>query len=99
MRSVKIADAKNNLSRHLAYVKRGGRVRIFDRETPVADLVPVDVSTVSTADDQLLADLERKGLVRRGGTGPLPRELTRPGPSDRAAHLRRALLEERKRSR
>jgi antitoxin (DNA-binding transcriptional repressor) of toxin-antitoxin stability system len=99
MRSVKIGEAKNNFSRHLAYVKRGGRVRIFDRDKPVADLVPVDTSEASTADDELLADLERSGLVRRGKSGPLPREILTPGPRDPSARLLQALLEERRRSR
>ena len=99
MRSVKIGDAKNNLSRHLAYVRRGGRVRIFDRDTPVADLVPVEQVDPSDADAQLLAELERAGLVRRGESAALPRDLLRPGPRDQKARLRHALLEERRRSR
>lgn len=99
MRSVKIAEAKNNLSRHLAYVKRGGRVRIFDRDKPVADLVPVEASSATGTDEELLADLERSGMLRRGKPGPLPREILAPGPRDRGARLRRALLEERRRSR
>jgi antitoxin (DNA-binding transcriptional repressor) of toxin-antitoxin stability system len=98
MRSVKIAEAKNNFSRHLAYVKRGGRVRIFDRDKPVADLVPVEASSTSS-DEELLADLERSGLARRGDPGPLPREILTPGPRDRGARLRNALLAERRRSR
>jgi antitoxin (DNA-binding transcriptional repressor) of toxin-antitoxin stability system len=97
VKSVKIADAKNHLSRHLAYVKRGGRVRIFDRDTPVADLVPVEPSSKSV-DHELLADLERSGLARRGAPGPFPRDVLRPGPSDRGSRLRRALLEERRKS-
>jgi antitoxin (DNA-binding transcriptional repressor) of toxin-antitoxin stability system len=99
MRSVKIADAKNNLSRHLAYVRRGGRIRIFDRDTAVADLVPVEPVPASDADGRLLADLERAGLVRRGKPGPLPRDLLHAGPADSKERLLRALLEERKRSR
>jgi antitoxin (DNA-binding transcriptional repressor) of toxin-antitoxin stability system len=99
VRIVKIAEAKNNLSRHLAYVKRGGRVRILDRDTPVADLVPVEASSAATADAELLADLERSGLGRRGKPGPLPRGILTPGPRDKGARLRNALLEERQRSR
>jgi prevent-host-death family protein len=38
--TVKIADLKNNLSRHLARVRRGGELTVFDRETPVARIVP-----------------------------------------------------------
>ena len=40
MQPVKIADLKNNLSRHLARVRRGGEITVFDRDTPVARIVP-----------------------------------------------------------
>jgi prevent-host-death family protein len=40
MQTVKIADLKNNLSRHLARVKRGGELTVLDRNTPVARIVP-----------------------------------------------------------
>src|SRR5688572_27519366 len=96
MRTVKISDAKNNLSRHIEYVKRGGRVRILDRDVPVADLVPIDPARGDEADEIL--DLERRGIARRGKAGPLPRDLLLPGPGRRAGVLR-ALLEERESSR
>jgi prevent-host-death family protein len=65
MKRVTITDAKNNLSRHLQYVRRGGRVRILDRDTPVADLVPIAPETIDEVDDeQLVASLVRRGLVR-----------------------------------
>ena|SRR5450432_74388 len=95
MRIVKIADAKNNLSRHLRDVRRRGRVRILDRDTPVADLVPVE--PLGAGDDALsLADLERRGLIRRGVGGPLPRWVLQPGPADPKGRALAALLEERK---
>jgi prevent-host-death family protein len=40
MQAVKIADLKNNLSRHLARVKRGGELTVMDRNTPIARIVP-----------------------------------------------------------
>jgi prevent-host-death family protein len=40
MQAVKIADLKNNLSRHLARVRRGGELTVLDRDTPVARIVP-----------------------------------------------------------
>jgi|GEM_PF-960958 antitoxin (DNA-binding transcriptional repressor) of toxin-antitoxin stability system len=99
MRVVKVGDAKNNLSRHLAYVQRGGRVRILQRDLPVADLVPIDSVPVASSEEADLARLERLGLIRRGNQGPLPRELMRAGPSTKRARVTEALLNERRSSR
>jgi antitoxin (DNA-binding transcriptional repressor) of toxin-antitoxin stability system len=99
MKQVKISDAKNNLSRHLDYVRRGGRIRILDRDTPVADLVPVQASPEGDDDAQLLASLERRGLLRRGEGGPLPRDLFRPGPGGPRSGVLASLLAERRSTR
>ena len=40
MNAVKIADLKNNLSRHLLHVRKGGEITVLDRDTPVARIVP-----------------------------------------------------------
>jgi prevent-host-death family protein len=40
MQAVKIADLKNNLSRHLAHVRKGGELTVLDRNTPVALIIP-----------------------------------------------------------
>lgn len=78
MRQVKIADLKNNLSRHLLHVRAGGDLVVLDRNTPVARLVPFDSATApreraAKADaywtDDRLADLERRGTVARGRSG------------------------------
>jgi antitoxin (DNA-binding transcriptional repressor) of toxin-antitoxin stability system len=98
MKSVKISELKNNLSRFLAYVKRGGTVRVFDRETPIADLTPCVAHATDPGDDgaeALLQALERDGIVQRG-TGKLPADfLKRKLPKAKASVLR-ALLDERK---
>ncbi len=36
----KIADLKNNLSQYLAKARRGAEIVVYDRDTPVARLVP-----------------------------------------------------------
>ena len=96
MRTVKISQAKDQLSRHIAYVRQGGRVRIMDRDVPVADLVPVETALDGGADEALLADLERRGVVRRGSPKRLPADLLRPGPCAREGSVVDALLRERK---
>ena len=40
MRTAKISELKARLSAHIAFVKNGEEVLIFDRNTPVARLVP-----------------------------------------------------------
>jgi prevent-host-death family protein len=42
MNAVKIADLKNNLSRHLARVRRGGSLTVLDRNAPIARIVPIE---------------------------------------------------------
>jgi prevent-host-death family protein len=97
MKRVKVSDAKANLSRHLEYVRRGGRIRIVHRNAPIADLVPIELDE---RDDWGHDELERKGLLRRGKGGPLPAGLMRPGPRPRrSASGVAALLEERRRDR
>ncbi len=94
-----MADAKNNLSRHLAYVQRGGHIRILLRDIPVADLVPVDSSVDTKLEDKDLVRLERLGVLRRGKPGPVPRELLRPGPNASRASVTEALIDQRRSSR
>jgi len=72
---VKIADLKNNLSRHLARVRRGGELTVYDRDTPIARIVPFAAQdgtkgrATSRERDQeraRLADLVREGVVSAG---------------------------------
>lgn len=100
MKTAKVSQLRNALSRFLGYVRRGGRVRVYDRDTPIADIVPVTASPAGarSAIDATLAQLERQGSVRRG-TGRLPADfLTRPRPRPKSSVLE-ALLEERREGR
>ena len=75
MSVVKIADLKNNLSRHLAMVRRGSEITVLDRETPVARIIPFvhgekAARSVSGRDTtksaERIADLTRQGVVSPG---------------------------------
>lgn len=72
MDMVKIADLKNNLSRHLAIVKRGGQITVLERETPVARIIPfspaegADDGTSEPAVAERMADLARQGVLTLG---------------------------------
>ncbi|HJU22730.1 MAG TPA: type II toxin-antitoxin system prevent-host-death family antitoxin [Casimicrobiaceae bacterium] len=96
MKRVTISQAKNHLSELLASVKRGESVLILERDRPIARLVPIDASEQS--DDERLADLERRGIIRRA-TKP-PRK-TLPPPIDWPAgvSLLEALLADREEAR
>lgn len=70
---VKIADLKNNLSRHLASVRQGREITVLDRETPVARLVPFVPGDrrgsgvgVDPGSAGRIADLARQGVLVPG---------------------------------
>lgn len=46
MKTVGIADLKAHLSEHLRTVKKGRTLTVLDRDTPVAQLVPIDGGTL-----------------------------------------------------
>jgi prevent-host-death family protein len=72
---VKIADLKNNLSRHLARVRRGGEITVYDRDTPVARIVPFVPNDTArrrapgsdaAASAARVAELARQGVLSPG---------------------------------
>jgi prevent-host-death family protein len=94
MRKATVSQAKNQLSELLAAVKRGESVLILERDRPIARLVPLEAGAVG--DDARLAELERRGVLRRAkrrpGAGFL--KLLPPAPRIKA-DLVSALLAER----
>ena len=58
MRSVNIADLKNNLSRYLNEVRQGEEVLVRDRNLPIAKIVPL-----STGDEEELLALAAQGII------------------------------------
>ncbi len=83
-RRVKVAELKAQLSAYLRAAREGRAVTVCDRETPVARLVPYQVTA---------EPLPSRPAVRRWGETPLPPPLGRR--SDSLA----ALQEERQSSR
>jgi prevent-host-death family protein len=78
-----ISQTKNQLSALLELVKRGEEVLILEREAPVAKLVPVE--RLARGDEEArLAELERRGVIRRPRRKPDPRLLDRLGPPPKA---------------
>ena len=98
VKNAKISELKDNLSRFLAYVRRGGTVRVFDRDAHIADITPCSAIGADTDPDSTLAKLERDGILQRGGRRLpedfLTRRLARP-----KASVVQALLDERREGR
>lgn len=78
MRSVNIADLKNNLSQYLNEVRSGGEVLIKDRNRPIARIVPLKADL----EDDNLMRLIAEGRARPAKTDePLPKSFwSRPLP-------------------
>jgi len=82
MRQVRIAELKARLSEYLRAVRRGETIAVLDRETPVAQIVPVR---------------ERTALrVRKPAPGsPPPGRVRLPEPAKLNVDVVELLLEER----
>ena len=95
MKEAKISEVKNQLSRYLALVRRGEIVRIVDRNRPIAQIVPIsDAAGGRPAGVEALAEMERKGLIRRGHA-QLDREILDSDPPGKPCGVLQALLDER----
>ena len=95
VKEARISEIKNHLSRYLALVRRGEVVRILDRDRPVAQIVPIGHAAGGrVVGGEALAEMERKGLVRRG-SGRIAPEILSKDPPGRPCGVLAALLEER----
>ncbi len=99
MKKAKIAELRNGLSRYLDHVRAGGSVLVYDRDTPIAEIVPLTRSksrSKKDRDEERLVRLERKGAIRRG-TGDFSAWLKthKPIKIPGGAGVVQALLEDR----
>ena len=97
MKSAKIAELKNNLSRYLDCVKAGGTVTVLDRDRPIARIVSLSRSGGPRRgrDDARLDRLERRGVIWRG-SGGLPEWFGKRRPPRLRGSVLRDLLAERR---
>jgi antitoxin (DNA-binding transcriptional repressor) of toxin-antitoxin stability system len=97
VKKTNISTLKKDLSRYLDYVKSGGVVRIFDRDTPVGEIVPLG-RRATAGGDALDAAIEKK--VRDGSLRSPQRKLVVPAKLIRARRsVVEALVEERRQGR
>jgi prevent-host-death family protein len=82
MKQVRIADLKARLSEHLRAVRRGETIAVLDRDTPVAQIVPIH---------------SRAALrVRKpAADAPPPNRVRLPKPARLTVDIVEILLEER----
>lgn len=72
MEKVTVSRLKNELSGYLRKVRAGASVLVYDRDTPVARLVPLAPQAGEGGEEEeRLARLEAEGVVRRGRAGPI----------------------------
>lgn len=96
MAAAKLSQVKNDLSRYVARARRGERIRILVRGVPVAEIVPIEGTREDDGDEEArLADLERRGIIKRGAGG-VDEELLKPGPQARGRATSDLLLDERR---
>ena len=98
MKAVNIAELKNRLSHYLRAVRRGESVLVRDRDRVIARIDPAGSSSAARgAEADRLADLEARGIIRRG-KGVITRELLARRPKVKADVVG-ALLREREEGR
>ena len=86
MKKVGIADLKSRLSEYLRAVRRGETIAVMDRQTPVAQIVPIRQGMVLR--------------VREPAPGtPAPNKIPSPKPLNLNIDIVQLLLEERQRFR
>jgi prevent-host-death family protein len=97
MKTVKLSDAKNHLSRYVAEVRAGERIRVAVRGRPVVELVRIEELEPRDDWESEVEELIRRGVVRgprkRPGSDP---ELLRPGPRVKGKAVSATLVEDRR---
>jgi prevent-host-death family protein len=82
MTQVRIAELKARLSEYLRAVRRGETIAVLDRDTPIAEIVPIRE--------------HRSVRVRKPAPGsPPPNRVKRPAPATLNVDVVQLLLEER----
>ncbi len=93
MVTVSISELKNKLSAYIDKVREGETVLVLDRGVPVAQLEPA----TRLPDDQRLARLVRKGIIRPAKGPPPLHLLDEPLPeAEPGVSVLEGLLEDRR---
>ena len=96
MRSVNVAELKNQLSKYLTFARSGEEIVIRDRNLPVAKLIPFSAGDAS--DEELLLVAAGKMRLPKE-SADLEKLLKVPSGRTMGREVTGALLEEREQSR
>lgn len=98
MKKAKISELKDRLSYYLDLVKEGGHILVMDRNTPVAEIIPLRLGESLSFDveETYLLSLVRQGIAR-AGTGQLPHDFS--PPKGKKTGVLETLLKERREGR
>lgn len=100
MKLVNIAELKNRLGYYLRAVRRGEPVLVRDRDEVIARIEAAGgIAAGEGKDEERLADLERRGVIRRGKGRITPDILARRVRPERPADVVGALLADREEGR
>jgi antitoxin (DNA-binding transcriptional repressor) of toxin-antitoxin stability system len=97
MKSVNIAELKNRLSHYLRLVRRGESILVRDRDAVIARIEPAGGIGAGEGDEERLASLEQRGVLRRARVRWSRKILSRRPRID--ADVVDAILREREESR
>ena len=95
MRLVNIAELKNRLGFYLRAVRRGEQLLVRDRDRVIARIEPAGERGAAGGAEERLAELERRGILRRGRGRITPDILARRVRPRRPADAVGALVRER----
>lgn len=93
MKRVSVTDLKNKLSEYLRLVKKGETVEIVERNVPIARIEGVTRARNSRLVD--IADLERRGILKRPLEAWDPEFLKNRPPTPCKVDVVKVLIEQR----
>ena len=100
MMPVNVAELKNRLSHYLRLVRKGEVLLVRDRDRVIARIEPAgDSDRRPSEDPERLADLEARGILRRGRQGSWDALLARRLDLAQGADVVGAVLAEREEGR
>jgi antitoxin (DNA-binding transcriptional repressor) of toxin-antitoxin stability system len=95
-KTAKIGELRDGLSRYIKHVRSGGTVIVYERDTPVAEIIPIrQPKSRAAKDEERIARLEAKGCILRGTGSSRWAQNLKPRKIHGLGSVLEALLEER----